>query len=113
MPKYMTLFSLTSDSIARFLQNPEDRRDPVSQLAQAAGGSLEAYYWMFGAHDGFVIFQMPDSEAMAAAVLAITSSGALHHVETHELIEAQDLVKIAQRAQQARSSYRPPGGGTG
>jgi len=52
---------------------------------------------------------MPDAAAAAAVVLASTSTGAFKHFETHELIEAADLVTILQKAQTLRPSYRPPG----
>jgi uncharacterized protein with GYD domain len=81
----------------------------VSKLAEAAGGKLEAYYWMFGPHDGLAIFEVPDSASMATAALIASSTGAFSHIETHELIDAADLVSIGQRAQAARASYRPPG----
>jgi len=42
MPKYAILFSITSDALARFIENPGDRRGPVSKLCEAAGGSLES-----------------------------------------------------------------------
>ena len=109
MPKFISLFSLTSDTLARFIEHPEDRRGAVARAAEAAGGRLEAYYWMFGPYDGLVIFEAPDAAAAAAAVLATTSSGAFKHFETHELIEAADLVTILQQAQTLRPSYRPPG----
>ena len=109
MPKYVTFFSLTSDTLARFIERPENRREVVARWAEAAGGRLEAYYWMFGQYDGLAIIEMPDAAAAAAAVLASTSSGAFKHFETHELIEAGDLVAILQKAQTLRPSYRPPG----
>lgn len=110
MPKYAVLFSLTSDSLAGFISNPDDRREPVSKLAEATGGKLEAYYWMFGQYDGLAIFEVPDSDSMAAAAFIAISTGAFKQFETHELISPDNLVQIAQRAQSARSSYRPPGG---
>ena len=109
MPKFVSLFSLTSDTLARMIEHPEDRRGPVGRAAEAAGGRLEAYSWMFGQYDGLAIVEMPDSAAEAAFVLAVTSSGVFKHVETHELIEADDLVAIMQKAQTLRPSYRPPG----
>jgi uncharacterized protein with GYD domain len=109
MPKFVTLFSLTSDSLARLMEQPTDRRGPVGRLAEAAGGRLEAYYWMFGQYDGLAIFDLPDSAAGAAMVLAATSTGVFRHVETHELIPADDLVAVLQRAQTLRPSYQPPG----
>ena len=109
MPKFISIFSLTSETRARFIEHPEDRRGPVARAAEAAGGRLEAYYWMFGQYDGLVISEMPDAATAAALVLASTSSGAFSHFETHELIEADDLVAILQKAQTLRPSYRPPG----
>ena len=100
---------MTSEALARLIEHPEDRRGPVGRAVEAAGGRLEAYYWMFGQYDGVSIVEMPDAAAEAAFVLAVTSSGVFRHVETHELIETADLVGILQKAQTLRPSYRPPG----
>ena len=62
------------------------------------GGKLEAYYLMFGQYDGFVIVDLPDSRAAAATSLAVSSTGAFEHLETHELIEAEDLNPILEQA---------------
>jgi uncharacterized protein with GYD domain len=106
--KYMFLFSLTGETIKRFVAKPSDRAAVVRELAESAGGRLESYYWMFGQYDGAAIFEFPDSHSMAALSLAVTSSGAFTRVETHELIEASDLTAIAERAEGI--SYQPPGG---
>jgi hypothetical protein len=55
-----------------------------------------------------VIGEYPDSAA-ASAALAAASTGAFRHFETHELIEADNLVEILRKAQTLRHSYRPPG----
>jgi uncharacterized protein with GYD domain len=109
MPKYAILFSITSDSLARFIDKPGDRRGPVSKLAEAAGGKLESYYWMFGQYDGLAIVECPDSASAAALSLAASSSGAFRHFETHELIAADELVRILERAKTLLPSYVPPG----
>jgi uncharacterized protein with GYD domain len=51
---------------------------------------------MFGQYDGMVIVDVPDSEAAASIAFAVTSSGAFTKYETHELIEAGNLTRIAQ-----------------
>jgi uncharacterized protein with GYD domain len=107
MAKYLVLFSLTGETIKRFVASPSDRAAVVRGLAESVGGSLECYYWMFGQYDGMGIFGLPDSHTMAALSLAATSSGAFAHFETHELIEASDLTAIAERAQGI--AYQPPG----
>ena len=109
MPKYVAFFGITSDAMSRFIDRPEDRRGPVRALVEAVGGRLDSYYWMFGQYDGMAIIDVPDSDSAAAVALAATSSGAFRLFETHELIEADNLVRILQRAQQARPSYRAPG----
>jgi uncharacterized protein with GYD domain len=107
MAKYLTLFGFTSETITGFVANPSDRSAVVRRLVESVGGSLECYYWMFGQHDGMAIVEMPDSHTNAAATLAIISSGAFTHFETHELMEADDLATIAERAREI--AYQPPG----
>jgi uncharacterized protein with GYD domain len=110
MTKYLILFGVTPETLSRFIDRPEDRRGPVDAIARTVGGKLESYYWMFGQYDGAAIFDLPDSESAAAVALAAASTGAFRQFETHELIEAENLVRVLERAKQARPSYRPPGG---
>ncbi len=105
--KYLVLFSLTGETMKRFVAKPSDRAAVVQQLAESAGGSLESYYWMFGQYDGAGVFVLPDSHTMAAVSLAATSSDAFTRFETHELIESSDLTTIAERAKGI--AYQPPG----
>lgn len=111
MVKYMALFNLSSETIRRFVANPSDRAEIVRELVETNGGRLECYYWMFGQYDGMAVFEMRDAHTTVAMSLAITSSGAFTHFETHELIEASDLILIAKRAR--RFMYQPPGGWQG
>jgi uncharacterized protein with GYD domain len=108
MAKYMALFNFTSEAIRRFVANPSDRAAVVRGLVESVGGSLECYYWMFGQYDAMAIIEMPDAHTTAATSLAIVSSGAFTHFETHELIEAGALTAIAERAREI--AYQPPGG---
>ncbi len=107
MAKYMALFNLTSEAIRRFIANPSDRAAVVRGMVESVGGNLECYYWVFGQYDGMAVIEMPDAHTTAATSLAIVSSGAFTHFETHELIEASDLAAIAERAREI--VYQPPG----
>ncbi|HEV2257545.1 MAG TPA: GYD domain-containing protein [Streptosporangiaceae bacterium] len=107
MAKYLLLFNFTGETIRRFVAKPSDRAAVVRALAESVGGNLESYYWMFGHYDGAGVLEMPDSRTMAAVSLAAASSGAFTHLETHELIEADDLGGIAERAREI--AYQPPG----
>src|SRR6266566_547702 len=88
MAKYMALFNLTSEAIRGFVANPSDRAAVVRGMVESVGGNLQCYYWVFGQYDGMAVFEMPDAHTTAATSLAIVSSGAFTHFETHELIEA-------------------------
>jgi uncharacterized protein with GYD domain len=107
MAKYLALFGFTSEAIKQFVVSPSDRAEAVRRLVEPVGGSLECYYWMFGQHDGMAIVEMPDSRTYVAVILAIKSSGAFTHFETHELIKADDLTGIAAWARQV--AYQAPG----
>ena len=89
--------------------NPGDRTAAVRQLADSVGGSLESAYWMFGAHDGIVIVDIPDSVRAAALSVAVGSTGAFKHLETHELLTQDQLGQILSHAKDATQAYQVPG----
>lgn len=108
MPKYLTLFSFKGETLGALVQNPSDREAAVRKLAESVGGSLEAYYLMFGQYDGCVIMDAPDSTACAAAIVAVGSTGAFAHLETHELLTAGQFIEILDKAKSI-ARYTPPG----
>jgi uncharacterized protein with GYD domain len=109
MAKYAIFFTLKGETIARGMENPTDRSVAVSKLTDAAGGKLEAYYWMMGDYDGFAIIEMPDSATAAAVSLAVSSTGVFGHIATHELFDAKEVVGLLGKAKGLRGSYSPPG----
>ena len=66
MAKYVTFFTYTSEAWAGMIQSPGDRTAAVRQLTDSVGGSVECVYWMFGAQDGLLIYDVPDSVSAAA-----------------------------------------------
>jgi len=109
MPKYAIFFTYSSDTWARMIKNPGDRAAAVRQLADSVGGSIESLYWMSGAHDGIVIANAPDSVSAAALSIAVGSTGAFKHIETHELFTQEQLNQTLLRAKDAAEVYHPPG----
>jgi hypothetical protein len=41
--------------------------------------------------------------------IAVSSTGAVRDLETHELIAPADLPAVLEKAETARGTYRPPG----
>jgi uncharacterized protein with GYD domain len=109
MAKYTILFSYTSNTWARMISSPGDRTAAVRRVLDSVGGSLECVYWMLGTNDGIVIFDVPDSVSAAAVSVAVTSTGAFEHVETHELLTQEHLGAVLQQARDATHAYQPPG----
>ena len=109
MARYASFFSYSSEAWARMISTPGDRTAALRQVLDTVGGSLEAIYWMFGADDGIVIFEVPDSVSAAAVSLAAGSSGAFRHLETHELFTQEQLGEALARAKNTTQVYQPPG----
>jgi uncharacterized protein with GYD domain len=102
-------FTYSSETWAHMIKNPGDRTAAVRKLTNALGASVESIYWMFGPHDGIVIADAPDSLSAAALSVAVGSSGAFKHLETHELFGQEQLSQMLARAKDATEVYEPPG----
>lgn len=107
MAKFAVFFTFKGETVNAMMARPSDRAAVVSKLCEAAGGRMEAYYAMFGAWDGFVIADVPDSKSAAAISLAVSGTGAFAHIETHEVLDAGELNDALATA--SRLSYTPPG----
>ena len=77
MPLYLTKFSYTPETWARMIGNPEDRRKAAQEYIESVGGKLHGFWYAFGEHDGYNLWEAPDNVSMAAVALAITGGGAL------------------------------------
>jgi uncharacterized protein with GYD domain len=108
MAKFAVFFTLRGETIKNMMSRPSDRAAVVNSMCEQVGGRLESYYMMFGAHDGFVIADVPDSASAAAISLAVSSTGAFAHIETAELIEVSAINGILETA--GSLTYTPPGG---
>ena len=107
MPLYLTRFSYTPETWARLIEHPEDRRAAAQAYIESVGGRLHGFWYAFGDHDGYNLWEAPDNVSMAAVVLAIGAGGAVHSVETTVLMSVEETLEALGRAAQVR--YRPPG----
>ncbi len=107
MALYLTRFSYTPETWARMAKNPEDRREAARKYIESVGGKLHGFWYAFGAHDGYNLWEAPDNISMAAVAIAISGGGALSKFETTVLLSVEDTMEALKRAQTV--TYRPPG----
>lgn len=107
MPLYLSRFSYTPETWARMIAHPEDRREAARAYIESVGGTLHGFWYAFGAHDGYNLWEAPDDVSMAAVALAISAGGALASLETTVLLTVDDTLAALRRAGEVR--YRPPG----
>jgi uncharacterized protein with GYD domain len=107
MALYLTRFSYTPETWARLIQNPEDRRPAATQYIEAVGGKLHGFWYAFGEHDAYAVYEAPDNVAMATSSLAITAGGALSSLQTIPLLSVEDAMTAMKKAGAIR--YRRPG----
>jgi uncharacterized protein with GYD domain len=107
MAMYLTRFSYTPETWARMIENPEDRRKAARSYIESVGGKLHGFWYAFGEHDGWNLWEAPDNVSMTAVALAIGSGGALRSIETTVLLSVEELMEALGKAKSIK--YRPPG----
>jgi len=107
MPLYLTRFSYTPQTWARLIEAPEDRGKAAQEYIESVGGKLHGFWYAFGEHHGYNLWEAPDNVSMAAVALAITGGGALSSFETTVLLTVDETMDALRKAGQI--GYRAPG----
>jgi uncharacterized protein with GYD domain len=107
MATYLTSFSHTADTWAKLLANPEDRRKTLDPVVQALGGKMLGYWYAFGEHDGYVLFEAPDDVAAATLLVRVAAAGAFTKVSTTKLLTVEE--GLAAMGASGSLPYRAPG----
>jgi uncharacterized protein with GYD domain len=107
MPLYLSKFSYTPETWARLIARPEDRRQAAREYIESVGGKLHGFWYAFGAHDGYSLWEAPNNVSMAAVALAINGGGALRSIDTTVLMSVDETIEALRKAEEIK--YRPPG----
>src|SRR6266404_5211138 len=107
MALYLSRFSYTPETWAKLIKNPEDRRAAAQSYIESVGGKLHGFWYAFGEHDGYNLWEAPDNVSMAAVALAIGAGGALSTIETTVLLTVDETMDALRKAEQVR--FQPPG----
>jgi uncharacterized protein with GYD domain len=107
MPMYLTRFSYSPETWARLISNPEDRRTAANAYIESVGGKLHGFWYAFGEHDGYNLWEAPDNVSMAAVAVAIGAGRALTSFETTVLLTVEDTLAALEKASSVK--YKAPG----
>tara|TARA_B100000686_G_scaffold344136_1_gene426224 strand:- start:2654 stop:2974 length:321 start_codon:yes stop_codon:yes gene_type:complete len=90
MPKYMYSGSYTKEGAAGLLrEGGKARKEEAERIAEAMGGSMEAYYWSYGEMDFFMIVDVPQAMAIKFS-LHVGASGVFNGKLT-PIITVEDM----------------------
>lgn len=105
MPKYLITASYTQEGVKGLLKDGgSKRRQAVENLANALGGNIDAFYYMFGSDDALVIADLPDEATAAAVSLTVAASGSAT-LNTTVLLEPETIDDATKKS----INYVPPG----
>ena len=98
MAIYMSQFTYTAEAWATLSKNPTDRRQGIRTLMESVGGKLIELYYSFGSYDGVILYEAPDDQSVAAALIAALGAGHVRSISTTHLIPVEDMVAALGRA---------------
>ncbi len=105
MPKYLFEANYTPEGLKGLQQaGAASREAAVTDMCSGLGGSLDSFHFAFGGVDAYVVVDLPDDEAAAAAAFTVGASTATR-VRTTKLL----TVAEADAALSRSVAYRPPG----
>lgn len=106
MAKYLLKASYSADGLKGVMKAGGTSRVKALERAVAGvGGSLESFYFAFGADDVYLIVDLPEHAAAIALAGAVSTSGALSRYETVVLLSPSEVDK----AMDLTVDYAPPG----
>ena len=105
MAKYLIEASYTPEGLKGLLkEGGSGRRAAIERMITAAGGTVEAFYFVFGEDDVIVVVDLPDNATVAGVSLGVSAAGgattSVRVLLTPEEVDAAVRTTI---------DYRPPG----
>ena len=105
MPKYLFEAKYTPEGVRGLKEaGAASRAKAVNDMATGLGGSLESFHFAFGDVDAYVVVDLPDDEAAAAAAFTVGASAATK-LKTIKLLTLDEADAAIGRS----VAYRPPG----
>jgi uncharacterized protein with GYD domain len=106
MALYLARFGYTPEAWAALIKDPQDREEAARPAFEAAGCELKNIWYAFGEHDGYALFEAPDSVSAASIAVAVAASGSFRSFETTALITIREMADALRKASEI--PYQPP-----
>ena len=105
MPKYLFEATYTAEGVKGLQKaGAASRLTAINDMCAGLGGSVDSFHFAFGDVDAYVVCDLPDDEAAAAAAFAVGASAATE-VKTVKLLTVEEADGAIARS----VAYRPPG----
>ena len=108
MPLFMTQTKFTEESLKALSERPSNRPEAVARVIEGYGGKVLHYYWVFGDVDVITIYESPDNESAMAALLTLSSGGAVESHRTTALLTNDEAMRAMERAGSVETGYETP-----
>jgi uncharacterized protein with GYD domain len=106
---FITQGRFTREAMAGMTARPEDRAEVVGKLATQTGAKLLDYYFTFGEYDFLIVFEGPDEQKMAQALVVAAATGGVTDLKTTVAIRSADAKKVFAGAAEIMKAFRPAG----
>ena len=105
MPRFMFTADYTIEGLRGLLaEGGSGRVDATRKAMESLGGHLDAMYFGFGEHDVYILCELPDNKAAAAASLMAGEAGGVN-TKTVVLLTPEEI----DHATRETVDYRAPG----
>jgi uncharacterized protein with GYD domain len=105
MAKYLAIITYTAEGLKGLMAKGGTARVEASrELVASAGGSLESFYFALGTDDAYIVCDLPDNVAAAAAAMSAAATGMVVN-RMVALLTADEV----DRAAAVTLTYRAPG----
>ena len=93
--KFATLVNFTQQGMQRIGESPH-RAAAFAEQAKESGLEISELLWLTGRYDGLVVYEAPDLETAAAAMLKLAKTGNVK-TETLPAFDAAGIQKVLER----------------
>ncbi|MEM8589668.1 MAG: GYD domain-containing protein [Pseudomonadota bacterium] len=109
MPTFITQGRYSEAAIKGMTAKPDDRKQAVAALVEAAGGELLDYYVTLGDYDFLAISTAPDEQALLKVLITAGATGGVTGLTTTMAFSTAEFADAAAGARKLIEGFRPAG----